>query len=179
VVAREALAALPPALALMADDGDVARVAEGPLWEAPPEPGLRPAGEPVALDDVWLVVVGEVEARSQRGARQTGRMERARVGMAGAVHTSRVTVVDLHLPDAIVRATEGLTDLRALDPTSAHRAMKAWIEQAAARWPDAAVLPRKVCAAPASAPSSSAAAHDSGWATWEEHSRCCRLHRAR
>lgn len=182
VVAREALAALPPARSLMARDAGGWRVAEGAWWEAPPEPGQRPLGEPDDLDGVWLVVPGEVEVRSQRGARATGRLERSRVGVAGAVHVARIAVVDLHLPDRIVRAAEGLTDLRALegaDAASARRSVKALVEGAAAWWPDATVLARKVCAAPATAPAGDATVLETGWPAWEEHSRVCRLHLAR
>ena len=177
VQARSDLQELPPAEALLGFDRE-ARAVLWPdaLWLDPPDAANRPPGLAETLDGVFLVVPGEVEVRHQRGAREPEKWARQRYTVAGPTAEQRVIVVDLHLPGRILRAVEGVVDLREYDATAARRAMKGWIETLPERWPRARIEARRVCAGGATSAGEDGRLSGSGWPAWEEHSRVCRLH---
>ena len=180
VCARAALAELPPAETLLTVEPDGRWLTcASPVWRDPPEPSTRPAGTPAPTDGVFLLVSGEVEVRDQRGPRDPGRWARSRLTVAGPVAERRVLVVDVHLPDRIVRVVEGIVDLRG-DPShvdgSGRRTLAAWLDAAITRWPDARVEPRRTCAAGAATKlSEDGRQSGSGWPLFEEYSRLARL----
>jgi hypothetical protein len=182
VQARSALSALPPAEALLSLDlGGACRLDPAPLWLAPPDPGNAPVGTVGHLEDVRLIVPGEVEVRDQRAPRAQDKWSRDRYATAGPVAERRVVVVDLHLPGRIVRVAEGLVDLRG-DPAfvsgSARRTLLAWLEGAPRRWPAARVEARRTCPGGPAAAGEDGRLTGSGWPAWEEYSRLAWLHGA-
>ncbi len=182
VQARSALSALPPAEALLSlDPGGACRLDPAPLWLAPPDPGNTPIGTVGHLEDVRLIVPGEVEVRDQRAPRAPDKWARDRYATAATVAERRVVVVDLHLPGRIVRVAEGLVDLRG-DPAfvagSARRTLLAWLEGAPRRWPAARIEARRTCPGGPAAAGEDGRLTGSGWPAWEEYSRLAWLHGA-
>jgi hypothetical protein len=157
-----------------------------PAWLLPPEPGLalrlRPDALSLGAEDVRLAVPGEVVVRSYRAGRGLahGRRDETVLRVAGE---RRLQLVDLHGPGLFLRVVEGITDLAGLpgfDPQSALRSMKGFIEGLGQLWPAARVDGARTCL-PTDAPTAEEGQQRgdhieiSGWADWEEHSRCCRF----
>ncbi len=160
----------------LAADGRL-MVADEALWLHPPAPGHAPKASPVDVEDLRLVVAGEVSVRRfrrikaiSRGGSDTlqERSERRRV------------VVDLHGPGFYIRLVEGVTDTAGLpghQPGAARKSLHDLPEHAWERWPMARVVGWHLArpAARAVIPEEGDMAVASGWPLWEEHSRTCRL----
>lgn len=168
-IAREALLAIGPAFGVLGlDPGDLRwRVTEEAIWLADPQGG----GIPARIDDVSLIVPGEVEMRTTRAAPAENRWLRKRLSVAGAGSERRVRVADLHTPGGIFRLVEGVTRTEGLpghDPGSARHAFTAVINHLAERYPDAEVLDERICAVGGDG--------RSAWPLWEEHTRVTRVY---
>ncbi len=174
VVDASTLRAYGPATSVVAV-GEGVRIVTTPLWESVVDPYALPRGEPAALGEPWLLVVGEVEEHRLAVEAETSRWQRTRYAAgSGTAAEARAFVLDLHTPAAIFRVREGACDWRELpgfDPASQRRSMRTFVDTLVARWPAMHVEPRRVCAAQARPGESRA----TGWAAWEEHSRVCRV----
>jgi hypothetical protein len=177
VVLDEAvLRAQPPARLLLL------LAAEGP-WRSAWSPGWEPENSALAAlevrvappPEVRLVVVGELvftRYREQHGRRK----DDVRLVSHG---DRRLAVLDLHHDGGVLRVVEGVTRLEGcagIDPGRSALAFRGLPEALAARFPSATFTERCVCR-PLRTP---AAGEDgrleaSGWPTWEEHSRACRV----
>ena len=184
VYARADVAALAAAVPVLALEARTCRLGAGSPWletsDLLASEGIPTDGPVLTLDDVALLVLGEVEQRAWREGADGGRWLRQRYGVDAAGAERRRLVIDLHTPGRILRIVEGMTDLRRLpggDGTSSRRAIKALLDHAAHRWPGLRVEPRRICAAGHASLGAAGTRLTSGWAAWEEHTRVCRLHR--
>ncbi len=174
---RELLLEAGPATGLVGAEGaDAWRVVETARWgENRPDPSQLPHGEVARPGDVWLVVQGEVEEKRLRAPAAESRWQRSHYSAPnGAGGEARISVLDLHTDEGIVRVVEGATDLRGLPGVTAagnRVALKVLLDAVVLRWPAAHVEGKRTC--PATARPGDPLRSD-GWAAWEEHSRMCR-----
>ncbi len=170
-VSRDELLAIGSAIGVLAADaGDGWQVTEEAIWLADPQGG----GVPARIDDVWLVVPGEVEMRVVRESPTENRWLRKRLAVAGAGGDRRVRVIDLHTAGGIYRLVEGVSRMEGVpghDPNSARRTFTAVLNHLAARFPDSVVLDERICAIGADG--------KSAWPLWEEHTRVVRVYTGR
>jgi hypothetical protein len=143
-----------------------------------------PLGVPektVPLLPVWLVVVGEVVSQRQRGAREPGKLERGRVGAAGALQEQRVMVLDLYGEgERAVRIVEGVTNMAGFpgyEVGSSRLSFKRLVEWLEGQGAD--VVPKRVVAAVGEQRGSDGSRVESGWPAWEEHSWAVKMLRSR
>jgi hypothetical protein len=172
-VSREQLLAIPAALGVLGPvdaasvrTTDAWQVTEERIWLTDPQGG----GLPARIDDVRLVVPGEVDTRSTRAVPEESRWLRKRIVAAGAGTDRRVRVADLHTPTGIFRLVEGITRTQGLpghDPTSARRSFTSLLNELDRRFPTAEILDDRVVTIGADG--------KSAWPQWEEHTRVCRL----
>ena len=171
-VSRQQLLAIPAALGVLGPidaasvwDTDAWLVTEERIWLTDPQGG----GLPARIDDVRLVVPGEVDTRTTRAAQEESRWLRKRIVAAGAGTDRRVRVADLHTSMGIFRLVEGVTRTQGLsghDPTSARRAFTALLNAIERRFPTAEMMADRVVTIGADG--------KSAWPQWEEHTRICR-----
>lgn len=177
VVARAALLEIPAARCVLARDREVGwRVLDQPLWEEGVDPSQRPPGEPLAAEEVRLVVPGEVEVKLAKGSTESSRWLRQGWSADPAAAEQRIAVLDLHTPSHILRITPGTTRFDGFpthDPSSPTRSFKHLLDGLEAWFPGARVEARRVCAA---TNASGDARYTSGWPAWEEHTRIARVH---
>lgn len=184
VVARAEILTITAATPILAIEERSARLGMGTPWlddtDLLASDRLPADGPLVALDDVRLLVIGEVEQRTWREGSDGGRWLRQRYGVDTATFERRRVVIDLHTPKRILRIVEGMTDLRRLsggDGGVSRRALKSLIENAARRWPGVLSEPKRACPAGHTSLGAGGTRQTSGWPLWEEHTRFCRLHR--
>lgn len=165
VVHRDALLAVPEALGVLAVGADW-RVTDERIWLADPQGG----GARARVDDIRLIVPGEVETRTTRAGPDESRWLRKRLAAAGSSTERRVRVADLHTAGAVFRLVEGVTraeGVPGLDPNSSRRSFTALLDHLRAAHPGAEVVPDRTVAVGADG--------RSAWPQWEEHTRVCRV----
>ncbi len=148
------------------------------LWLLPSEPDRRWPVDPVPIGGVFLLVPGEVEVRSARDTAEPSRWLRKQYTGDKVGNERRISVIDLHMPQRILRLVEGVTDTRELpgsDRTSSLRTLRAFPDHAGEWWPDVIVEGRRICPAAPASPSDPPEVNGTGWAAWEEHSRAARI----
>lgn len=181
VLTREQIAATPVALsAVHMEDATRWGVVSSELWAAPPAPDQVPDVDARELEFALCIVVGEVESRVANAGREQSRWERKQVGTGTAVREHRALVIDLHLADEVVRVVEGLTELRGVPGAAPGRSgavFRQLVEALPTLFPGVPIEPRRVCTAGPPTPAEDGTLRSSGWPTWEEHSRVCRLMR--
>ncbi len=198
VVPRAAIEALPPATLLLALTEPVSGPARSPWvvtstphWQAASAPDAQTLYQGAVERDagpVLLAVPGEVLLRRHAQARDLGYRTHKRHQAARDLGETRVPVLDLHGPGVHLRLLPGMTSpvgWPGADERSSLRAFRALIDGLPATFPGVFVEGARACSPPRSLPMQrDAAGKDrqvhtlSGWPTWEEHTRICRiLHR--
>jgi hypothetical protein len=176
---QELLALLAPSVAVAALRPRVFSATSQPAWLGPPG-GAVSAEHMLDATGISLAVPGDVVVRRYRVGVETRRGSTKAVKVAGE---RRVAVLDLHGPDTFVRLALGVTDLQGVpghDPHSALRSMRALPDGIRAWWPEILVLAPRTCRLPDAPTLDRVAAEPDGleiggWASWEEHTRLCRL----
>jgi len=131
-----------------------------------------PADPTLSRHPPRLVVPGEVVVVTYRSAPKLGRLKHLREGRLERVAEKRLAVFDLHTADGIVRILEGLSVMSDCPGAVVNRfrqSAKNLLDQF--REQGVPVLEPRI-AAPTQ---SNRATRETGWAQWEEHSRCARL----
>ncbi|MCK6507031.1 hypothetical protein L6R53_27265 [Myxococcota bacterium] len=162
-----------------------------PHWtaEAPPDPAaLRAQARRAAPLSAILVVPGEVVSTRQAEDRDLGRATHRRHQGSHVVGETRLPVVDLHGPGGLVRLVPGWTDLSGLrgliaeESLSATLNLRRLLEGMSRVRPDLKVEGSRSCGpsrdlpAPPEGAGRDRRVHTlSGWPTWEEHTRLCRV----
>lgn len=173
IIAREELLTVPVYVVVGAVDAEHWKLSNRPLWEDPPEPGTAPYELVAAWEPVLRVVQGEVEVLERKGAGEGGRWERKRIGTVSSGRQSRVRVLDLHTPFAILRLVEGVTvweGIPGAESGSARRSAKGLVENLEQK--GVKIIPTRVCAATVWIEEGGRES-GGGWPAWEEHSRVC------
>ena len=151
-------------------------------WSADPPAEHPPDTRTLPWTGMTLAVPGEIGLRRYRVGRSLARGRRKeQVLRLGAER--RVTVIDLHGPGRFFRLVAGLTDTVGLpghDPRSALRAFRGLTDGLPELIRGSRVEGTRLCS-PGEAPTipagydGSEPIEVSGWPTWEEHTRMCRL----
>jgi hypothetical protein len=128
------------------------------------------------------VVSGEVVVQHFRPARSVGRLKHLRESRVRETGERRIATVDIHDPDGIYRISEGNTILEGFDGAEAssfRRSLRALLDTVAGEGSGVHQTPSRVCqpglGSSSASEGSGVKSRDTGWATWEEHSRACRL----
>ncbi|MGB0641603.1 MAG: hypothetical protein ACPGTU_19885, partial [Myxococcota bacterium] len=125
-----------------------------------------------------LIVPGEIVINEYRESRQGGRLKHLREGRMQAASEKRLAIVDVHLPNQIVRILEQYSSLS--DAPGSTGAFRQSLKSLLQNWADQGIrtLESRTCTASVdggvSSGSEQAALRDTGWAAWEEHSRSAR-----
>ena len=163
-----------PQLALQLRPEGTWRLAQGERWLVEPDELENLPSQEVAVPEIALVVTGQVVLRRYRMIRGR-RKDSERLTTHGE---RKISLLDLHHAEGIVRVVEGVTDLSewpGLDRGSAPRAFRGladWLEQ---HLPGIPHLARCTCQ-PLRQPErlERGQLEAAGWPSWEEHTRVCR-----
>ena len=125
-----------------------------------------------------LIVPGEIVISQYREARQGGRLKHLREGRKQASSEKRLAIVDVHIPNKIVRILEQYTNLS--DAPGSTDSFRQSLKSLLQNWSEQGILTleSRTCTASVdggvSGGAEAAALRDTGWASWEEHSRSAR-----
>lgn len=198
VASQEELRSQPDAVLLVAVEPEGADPFTGTWWvdpwphwtaEAPPDPAaLRAQARRATPLPTVLVVPGEVVSTQQAEGRDLGRSTHRRHQGGHRIGEARLPVIDLHGPGGVVRLVPGWTDLTGLrgliaeDSMSAALNLRRLVEGLSRARPGLRVEGSRSCAPSRELPMQAEGAgrerrvHTlTGWPSWEEHSRLCRI----
>jgi hypothetical protein len=152
-----------------------------PRWDTE-DGAIKPLGEVQRRTIVPKVLVtGDVVVQHYRASKGGGRLKHLRENRVREVSERRVPILDIHTDDGIYRVSGGHTKLDGVEgyqPSSFRRSLRALVHSLASQPEVNAIAPR-VCQASLTRGGNAGAGtvkkRETGWATWEEHSRACAL----